>query len=306
MALAAIHARREPHRLAADDYAAIYTHSPDGILFTVPGGRVLAANPAACEILGLSEAEICGLGSEGLLVRDDATTPAAFVNRSAPASSREEVLMRRFDGSMFTAGVSSTIFTTSAGETRACVIFRDVSREVAIREELERHEIEMSYIVGHDELTKLLNRRGFAIAAEEALAFADREGLSMQLLFIDLDQLKEINDQLGHSAGDAAIAHLGHAIAAVTRSNDVAARIGGDEFVLLLAAATAPDVHDVIERIETFAANSGGEPHVECTVGIAERLPGQRTSLGDLLRQADQRLIVNKLRKRVGRTHRED
>ena len=121
----------------------------------------------------------------------------------------------------------------------------------------------MSYNVGHDELTKLLNRRGFAIAAEEALAFADREGLSTQLLFIDLDQLKKINDQLGHSAGDSAIAHLGQALAAVTRSNDVAARIGGDEFVLLLAGATALDVDDVIERLETFVGKSRGEPHVE-------------------------------------------
>jgi len=214
--------------------------------------------------------------------------------------------MRRFDGSTFTAGISSTIFTTATGEARACVIFRDVSEDVAIREELERNEDEMSYIVGHDELTKLLNRRGFAIAAEEALAFADRQGLWTQLLFIDLDRLKEINDQLGHSAGDSAITHLGQALAAVTRSNDVAARIGGDEFVLLLAGATAPDVHDVIERLTTCVANSCGEPHIEFTVGVAERGPGERTSLDDLLRQADQRLIVNKLRKRVGRTKHPD
>jgi len=147
---------------------------------------------------------------------------------------------------------------------------------------------------------------GHAIPAEEALAFADREGLSTQLLFIDLDQLKKINDQLGHSAGDSAIARLGQALAAVTRSNDVAARIGGDEFVLLLAGATALDVDDVIERLETFVGKSHEEPRVEFTVGVAERLPGERISLGDLLQQADERLIVDKLRKRVGRTLGED
>ena len=306
MALAPIDARREPNRLTAEDYVAIFSHSPDGMMFTVPSGRVLAANPAACEILGLSEAEICGSGRQGLLFRDDPTTRAAFAKRAATGSVRAEVPMRRFDGSIFTAGISSTIFTTSTGEVRACVIFRDVSEEVAIRQELERHEAEMSYKVGHDELTRLLNRRGFAIAAEEALAFADRQGLSTQLLFIDLDQLKQINDQFGHSAGDCAIAHLGQALAAVTRSNDVAARIGGDEFVLLLAGATALDVYDIIERLETFVGKSSGEPPVRFTVGVAERLPGARTTLEDLLGQADERLIVDKLRKRVGRTRRED
>lgn len=304
-ALALMHARRAPEVLTAGDYQTIFTHSPDGIMFTVPTGRVLAANPAACEILGMSEAEICSVGRQGLLFEDEPATRAAIARRAATGTVKAEVPMRRFDGGLFTAAISSTIFTTPTGEARACVIFRDVTDEVAARERLERTQIEMSYLADHDELTNLLNRRGFSLAADEAVAFADRQELPVQLLFIDLDQLKAINDQLGHAAGDAALTHLGRALRAVTRSNDVAARIGGDEFVLLLAGAGPVDADEVIDRIRSFLGVSAGEFRVEFTVGVAGRAPGDPISIDDLMREADERLIVDKLRKRMDRARRD-
>ena len=92
-ALAIADARRRPSVLGAEDFEAIYRHSPDAILFTAPDGRVLAANPAACEILGLTEAEICRRGRAGLLLGDDPATVAAVEERAARTGRvRAEVL----------------------------------------------------------------------------------------------------------------------------------------------------------------------------------------------------------------------
>ena len=100
-------------------------------------GRILAANPAACRILGRTETEICRVGRAGLLVDDDRTR-AAIVRRAVAGSERAELSMRRGDGEIFTADLSSTVFTTVDGELRASVIFRDIGERVRSQHELDR------------------------------------------------------------------------------------------------------------------------------------------------------------------------
>lgn len=140
-AVALAEVRRGPRRLGAPEYEAIFRHSLDGVMFTVPDGRILAANPAACEILGISEAEICRLGRAGVLVHDERTR-AAVAQRAATGATRGLVPMRRGDGEVFTAELTSSIFTTAEGELRATVIFRDVTEQVRAQEQLtHQHEL---------------------------------------------------------------------------------------------------------------------------------------------------------------------
>lgn len=134
-ALALAEARRAPGRVSPTEYEAIFAQSIDGVMFTAPDGRILAANPAACRILRRSEAEICRLGRAGLLV-DDERTRAALERRAARGSVRADLRMRRGDGEVFTADLSSTIFTKD-GELRTSVIFRDISERERARAELE-------------------------------------------------------------------------------------------------------------------------------------------------------------------------
>jgi PAS domain S-box-containing protein len=134
-ALALAEVKRQPQRIGPAEYEAIFRQSLDGVLFTSPDGRILAANPAACDILRLSEAEICRLGRSGLLP-DDSATRAAIARRAIRGSARAELPMRRGDGEVFTADLASTIFTTPDGELRASVIFRDVTERVRATEAL--------------------------------------------------------------------------------------------------------------------------------------------------------------------------
>jgi GGDEF domain-containing protein len=100
-----------------------------------------------------------------------------------------------------------------------------------------------------DSLTGLLNRTGFALAAAQHRALADRRGEPLALAVIDLDDFKVINDRDGHAAGDRLLVELAGVWTASLRPGDLLARFGGDEFVLMLAGATEDRVDDVLARL---------------------------------------------------------
>lgn len=109
-----------------------------------------------------------------------------------------------------------------------------------LRAQLEDARIrvsELETIADRDSMLDILNRRAFARELDRALAMIDRYDMSASLVFIDLNDLKRINDQLGHGAGDAALAHVARFLSDNVRQTDIVARLGGDEFALLLLQA---------------------------------------------------------------------
>lgn len=143
-----------------------------------------------------------------------------------------------------------------------------------------------------DPLTLLLNRRGFAMAAEQAFAALARQGRPVTLAVLDLDYLKTYNDEFGHHAGDQLLCWVGERLAASVRAGDAVARLGGDEFAVLLPDTSATGAGPVIERLS--AALGERAPHC---LGIATA-PDQGVSFDDLYRNADASLYQHKLRRR--------
>ena len=119
-------------------YRALYENSPDGVLFTVPDGSVLAANPAACQILGRTEAEICSLGRQGLADPTDERWPRILAERTRSGHARGVARMVRADGTPIEVEMSAKIFNDAAGEKRTCTIIRDVTDRVIMERELRR------------------------------------------------------------------------------------------------------------------------------------------------------------------------
>lgn len=122
--------------LGSGAYQAIFEYSLDGVLFTVPDGRVLAANPAACQLLGRSEEEIRAIGRQGLADPTDPRWLSGLAERARTGRTRLQARMLRADGTAFEVDLSSATFTTAAGEPRACVIFRDLSERLALAQQL--------------------------------------------------------------------------------------------------------------------------------------------------------------------------
>ena len=160
---------------------------------------------------------------------------------------------------------------------------------VALRLDVLRHDAQ------HDALTGLLNRRSFDDAVIRFTSRADRYGWPFALALLDLDDFKALNDRLGHAAGDATLRDVGAALRRSLRLGDVAARVGGDEFALILADGDAGVASGLFDRVHE-ALRSGAEgPAVGFSIGIAFA-PLEATTVDDLYRLADRRLYEAKAR----------
>ena len=149
-----------------------------------------------------------------------------------------------------------------------------------------------------DQLTGVLNRRGFEERLAVELDRVGRDQAFMGVASFDIDHFKAVNDEFGHKVGDHVLAHLGAVLAAMTRTTDVVARTGGEEFVALLPGTDAAGTRAYAERVRAaFAARSGLQlPHVTVSAGVAaERAPGDA---GQLLHRSDSALYAAK---RAGR-----
>jgi diguanylate cyclase (GGDEF)-like protein len=184
-------------------------------------------------------------------------------------------------------------------------VARDITDRKALEEELER-------LSQHDSLTGLFNRRRFEEELRRQLAYTRRYGNGGALLVIDLDRFKQINDQLGHAAGDEALREVARVLRDNLRASDtvsrgagpnesgaVVARFGGDEFVALLPEADEAGAAAVAERLVAALRRSplilgGREVHLEISVGVALFDEYGRPGEQDLLAAADQAMYVVK------------
>lgn len=146
-----------------------------------------------------------------------------------------------------------------------------------------------------DELTGIMNRRAFVSAMERRLQHQSRSGQSGCLLFVDLDHFKEVNDTLGHKAGDQAIQLVADTMQAVVRACDIVGRYGGDEFVLWLEdikpADAALKARSLIEAMPGIREKiGGGHLKLSASVGVCASVPGLDVKFADLSERADEAL----------------
>ena len=158
---------------------------------------------------------------------------------------------------------------------------RDIERRAVL-------EAQLSYQAFHDPLTGLANRRRFIDAVGQAIA----AGTGAVVLFIDLDDFKHVNDDMGHDAGDALLSAVGHRILSAIRPDDLGCRIGGDEFAVLLPETAAMGQAQAVAQrlLEALAAPveiEGRELVVPASIGIAAAAAGETLPVDELLRRAD-------------------
>ncbi len=166
----------------------------------------------------------------------------------------------------------------------------------AARIALEEHANELRSLSVTDELTGLLNRRGFLLVAEPDLKLAARNRQKRVIVFFDLNGMKQINDTLGHKLGDVALVETAKILRKVFRDSDVVARLGGDEFVVLVSGAdvATEKIHDRV-RQALMEFNAGGAPfRLSLSVGTSTYDGANPAPLDQLLVQADARMYEQK------------
>lgn len=174
---------------------------------------------------------------------------------------------------------------------------RDLLRNLA---RLAEHQLQFISLETTDELTRISNRRGFCQQTRRALAAANRAGCQSVLLLVDLIGFKMINDNYGHEAGDAVLAHFGHCLMLSCRESDPVGRIGGDQFGVFMPNAGADGARALVKRLVGHAArlNSSGlvPMSLRFSVGLAVADPALDQDIDALLVQADLQLQANKRR----------
>jgi diguanylate cyclase (GGDEF)-like protein len=153
-----------------------------------------------------------------------------------------------------------------------------------------------------DGLTGLRNRRGFDILAEQQFKIAKRQQDPLALLFIDLDNMKPINDKLGHNFGDRALIETATLLREVMRESDLASRLGGDEFCALICGGL-DDATSIKNRIQSALSSRNQEDKhefkLEMSIGIVIYDPQEHTCLAELLKAADQSMYEQKMHRKA-------
>ncbi len=282
---------RETETVGSAAYRVLFEHSSEGVLFCTQDGRITAANPAAAAMLDMGAEEICRLGRDGLIDQEDPRWDLAVAERERTGSAVGVARLRRGDGRFVDIEMTALQFRHEDGTPQTCCILRDLTGRLAVERELEDLSARLLELARGDELTGFQNRRGLVATGTQLLQYADRQQAPVQVLFVDVGNVQELNERIGHHAGDAALQAVARALAVTFRKRDVLARVGGAQFLALSLHLAARDCGAVTNRIrmhlgapETIAF-VGAVPEVSC--GWTTRQAGDRSSLEELMARSD-------------------
>lgn len=275
--------------------AAIAFESQDGMIVTDAQRTMLRVNHAFTQISGYAADEVIGKTPRMLQSgRHDADFYAAmWATIQLEGVWHGEIWNRRKNGEIYPEQITITAVKGSTGPvTHYVAVLRDITE----RKQLEKEVAQLAFF---DTLTQLPNRRLFNDRLTQSLARAQREQSSLALMFIDLDKFKPINDTYGHEAGDSVLQAVARRIESSLRASDTAARVGGDEFLVLLPdLQSKDDALAVAEKIrlaleQPFVTSNGVTLLASASIGIAI-YPDQARIQEDLLRLGDRAMYEAK------------
>ena len=265
----------------------IFEVNSEAVMVTDAQNRIVRVNAAFESITGYREAEV--IGGDPKILGSGRHVPEFFVNLWKALREHGhwegEIWDKRKDGSEYPKWVHiDTIRDNNAQVSHYVAVFSDISERKASEERIR-------YLAQHDALTGLPNRFTLAVHLEHALARAERAGEKVGLMFIDLDNFKAVNDTLGHHIGDLLLCEVARRITGVVRKSDIVARIGGDEFVVVLESARLPAdagmvAQKIVERLGEAVPVSSNELHTTPSIGIAV-FPDDGSNSDMLMKNAD-------------------
>jgi diguanylate cyclase (GGDEF)-like protein/PAS domain S-box-containing protein len=283
--------RKERIRLGLEEElrhaAVVFENILDGVMITDRKQRIVAVNRSFMEITGYAAADVLGK-SPGILKSE--RHDKVFYDRIRQSLSesghwRGEIWNRKKNGEPFPVWESISEVRDGEGNTSHYVaVFSDISS-------IKRTQEELAHLANHDPLTGLPNRNLFQDRLEHALQGNRRNDENCAVIFMDLDRFKNVNDTLGHPAGDQLLCRMARRLLDCVRETDTVARLGGDEFILLLEriggdACAERVAHKIQEALAKPVEVNGHEVFISASIGISV-YPRDGKQGTELIRNAD-------------------
>ena len=291
---------RDEAREATQRFRSSFDGAPIGMAIVSTKGGLIDLNSALCEILGHRRETLLGLTLQELTYEPDRDADAQVVRQVVEGDRRSAQLQQRFlhaEGHLVWVDLSLSLVRGTAGSPDHLIAqVEDVT-------ERRRTLDELQHLADHDPLTGLLNRRRLEGELAQQVHLAERYGHRACLVLHDLDDFKSTNDSFGHAVGDLLLQSIGEVLRSRVRRSDLVARIGGDEFAILLPQASREQARRVAQGIarairERVLITGGHELKTTASLGIATIEPGDLPT--NVLLRADQALYDVKQRGRDG------
>jgi len=283
-------------RQAEATYRTIFENAVEGIFQTSPDGSILKANEAMARIFGYASTtemmEALGGNVESAYLEPGYRAQLLDALQKNDAVTGFECQILKKGGDVAWVSVSARAVRDENGEiARLEGLTEDIT-------EAKRRELELKKRATHDELTGLPNRNFFRSQAEHMLAQAKRTGTPLAMLYIDLDDFKDVNDSFGHHAGDEVLRQIAGRLTGRLRKSDFLARIGGDEFFAILWNMDCQDktldiARGIVEDVHRPCQGQGWTCLVGASVGVS-LYPGDGESVEELVKKADQAMYQAK------------
>ena len=284
-----------------ESLAAILESVGEGVYGVDNDGKITFVNPATLKVLGIGNGQLL-LGvhaQEAFHYKDEQFSAEDDQLRHAYESGAElrswETRFKHTSGKALPVECTLYPLHINGSKEGAVIAFRDISNQKMLEERLR-------WQATHDHLTEIYNRRYLETQLEEEIRRVQRSGIMSAIVYLDLDRFKYVNDSLGHDIGDKLLVDVGRTLTKQLRRNDIVARVGGDEFVIILKnvdEALAVNLADGCRKALAGLRVQHGEKnyHVQASVGVAMMEPESPTA-GDVLADAD---VACHIAKRLGR-----
>ncbi|MDX6486693.1 MAG: hypothetical protein QOF43_1846, partial [Gaiellaceae bacterium] len=273
----------------------IYAGAAIGIALIDADGRLAEANPALSELLGAAPDALAGQPFAEHVHADDRAEHLRLHEELMDGRRDYYRLEQRYvraNGEILWGALAVSLVRDADGNPQFAIhMIENVTERKWAEEELRLNAARSEYQALHDALTGLPNRTLFTDRIQQALLLAQRDGGRVAVLLMDLDRFKEINDTLGHAAGDHVLRVAAERLLACVRASDTVARLGGDEFGLVLPhQADAPEIEQVLEKLSAAIEESidlDGLPlAIESSIGVAF-FPDHGGDVDELMKRAD-------------------
>jgi diguanylate cyclase (GGDEF)-like protein/hemerythrin-like metal-binding protein/PAS domain S-box-containing protein len=273
--------------------ASVFTHAREGIFITDANNKIIEVNDTFTLITGYEREEV--LGKNPRFLHSGKQDPKFYAEMWKSLAEKDywsgEIWNRRKSGEEYVEMLTISAILDDTGKVRNYVaLFSDITM-------VKEHQSQLEHIAHYDVLTNLPNRVLLADRLSQALLNSQRNNVAVA--FIDIDGFKEINDTHGHNMGDDLLVALSVRMQHALREGDTLARVGGDEFLVILVDLKNPeDCKPVLERLLLAASEpvliDGLSIRVSASIGLSSSVPNGSTDGDQLIRQADQAMYQAK------------